>query len=52
MHKAHLKIYSPIASRDPAASAAAMNDHYQELRQYAERKFPDVLNAPFMWGPA
>lgn len=50
VHKAHLKIYEAIASRDPAASAEAMNDHIQQYVKYAEKKFPDVLEAPIVWG--
>ena len=49
VHKAHLRIYETIESRDPAAAAAAMHDHVQEYVRYAEKKFPDVLNAPIVW---
>jgi GntR family transcriptional repressor for pyruvate dehydrogenase complex len=51
VHKAHLKIYEAIASHDPAASAEAMNDHIQQYVKYAEKKFPEVLDAPIVWGP-
>lgn len=50
VHKAHLKIYEAIASHDPAASAEAMNDHIQQYVKYAEKKFPEVLDAPIVWG--
>lgn len=50
VHKAHLRIFEAIASRDPAASAEAMTDHIQQYLQYAEKKFPDVLAAPITWG--
>lgn len=51
VHKAHLTIYEAIASRDPAASAAAMTDHIDQYVRYAERKFPEVLAAPIVWTP-
>lgn len=50
VHKAHLSIYEAIAQRDPSASAAAMQDHIQQYLKYAEKKFPDVLSAPIVWG--
>jgi GntR family transcriptional regulator, transcriptional repressor for pyruvate dehydrogenase complex len=50
VHKAHLSIYNALESRDPAGSAAAMTDHIQEYMKYAEKKFPDVLDAPIVWG--
>ena len=50
MHKAHLNIYEAIASRDAAASAAAMGDHIEQYLKYAEKKFPDVMDAPITWG--
>ncbi|MEV4999704.1 FadR/GntR family transcriptional regulator [Nocardioides sp. LML1-1-1.1] len=50
VHKAHLNIYEAIAQRDPAASAEAMQDHIQQYLKYAEKKFPDVLSAPIVWG--
>ncbi|CUR58858.1 Transcriptional regulator, GntR family [metagenome] len=49
VHKAHLKIYEAIASRDAAASAEAMSDHIDQYLKYAEKKFPDVLAAPITW---
>jgi GntR family transcriptional repressor for pyruvate dehydrogenase complex len=49
VHKAHLRIYDAISSRDPAASAAAMTDHIDQYVRYAEKKFPDVLTAPIVW---
>lgn len=50
VHKAHLSIYEAIAAKDPAESAAAMEDHIQQYLEYAEKKFPDVLAAPILWG--
>ncbi|MFD0688623.1 alpha/beta hydrolase fold domain-containing protein [Actinomadura fibrosa] len=50
VHRAHLRIYEAIASRDPAASAGAMTLHIDEYIRYAERKFPEVLAAPIVWG--
>lgn len=52
VHKAHLRIYEAIASHDPAASAAAMADHIDEYLKYAEKRFPEVLNAPIVWNDA
>jgi DNA-binding FadR family transcriptional regulator len=51
VHKAHLTIYEAIAARDPAGSAEAMHDHIAQYVKYAERKFPEVLDAPIVWGP-
>ena len=50
VHKAHLRIYETIEARDPAASAEAMLDHIAQYVKYAEKKFPDVLDAPIVWG--
>ena len=50
VHRAHLTIYEAIESRDPAAAAEAMTDHISQYLTYAERKFPDVLSAPIVWG--
>jgi len=50
VHRAHLTIYEAIESRDPSAAAAAMADHIGQYLTYAERKFPDVLDAPIVWG--
>jgi GntR family transcriptional regulator, transcriptional repressor for pyruvate dehydrogenase complex len=47
--KAHLKIYEAIADHDPDASAEAMADHISQYLRYAEKKFPDVLEAPIVW---
>lgn len=50
VHEAHLHIYEAIAAKDPAKSAAAMDDHIAQYLKYAEKKFPDVLAAPIVWG--
>lgn len=50
VHKAHLSIYEALAARDPSGSAAAMADHVHQYLKYAEKKFPDVLAAPIVWG--
>jgi GntR family transcriptional repressor for pyruvate dehydrogenase complex len=47
--KAHTRIYDAIASRDSGESAEAMRDHILEYVRYAERKFPEVLDAPIVW---
>jgi GntR family transcriptional regulator, transcriptional repressor for pyruvate dehydrogenase complex len=49
VHKAHVAIYEALASRDPAAASAAMQDHIMQYANYVERKFPDVLNTPISW---
>lgn len=50
VHKAHLDIYQALAARDATQSAAAMADHIAQYIKYAEKKFPDVLDAPIVWG--
>lgn len=50
VHKAHLSIYETIEARDPVAAAAAMHDHIEQYVRYAEKKFPEVLDAPIVWG--
>lgn len=50
VHEAHLQIYRTIESRDPAAAAASMHEHIQQYVRYAEKKFPEVMDAPIMWG--
>lgn len=52
VHQAHLRIYETIAARDPQAAAAAMHDHIDQYIRYAEKKFPEVLNRPIVWGLA
>jgi len=52
VHKAHLRIYEAIAARDPAEAAVAMTDHIDQYLKYAEKKFPEVLNAPIVWNQA
>lgn len=47
--EAHTKIYDAIAARDPNASLDSMNDHILAYARYAERKFPDLLDAPISW---
>ncbi|MGN0063019.1 MAG: FadR/GntR family transcriptional regulator [Nocardioides sp.] len=50
VHKAHRQIYETIESRDPAAAAAAMHDHIDQYVTYAQKKFPEVLDGPIVWG--
>lgn len=52
VHAAHRQIYLAIESRDPAAAAAAMHEHIQQYVRYAEKKFPEVMEAPIVWGQA
>jgi GntR family transcriptional regulator, transcriptional repressor for pyruvate dehydrogenase complex len=49
VHKAHLRIYEAIASRDPDAAFEAMSQHIGEYLRYAEKRFPEVLAAPIVW---
>jgi GntR family transcriptional repressor for pyruvate dehydrogenase complex len=46
---AHQRIYDALASRDTEASEGAMRIHIEEYVRYAERKFPEVLDAPIVW---
>lgn len=50
VHKAHSRIYESLASRDPAGAAEAMTDHITQYLKYAQKKFPEVLDAPIVWG--
>lgn len=50
VHKAHLRIYETLAAKDPKAASAAMTDHIAQYVKYAEKKFPDILDAPIVWG--
>ncbi|MFD4254434.1 FadR/GntR family transcriptional regulator [Amycolatopsis thermoflava] len=50
VHKAHLRIYQAIENHDPDAAAAAMRNHIKEYLRYAEKKFPEVLDDPIVWG--
>lgn len=50
VHKAHLQIYETIDSRDPAAAADAMHEHIDAYMRYAAKKYPEVLDAPIVWG--
>ncbi|WP_246059483.1 FadR/GntR family transcriptional regulator [Herbidospora galbida] len=50
VHRAHVKIYEAIRDRCPEKSAEAMAVHIDEYVKYAERKFPEVLAAPIVWG--
>lgn len=51
VHQAHLQIYKAIEGHDARAAADAMHDHIEQYVRYAEKKFPDVLKAPIVWGP-
>lgn len=50
VHKAHLKIYEAIEARDASGASEAMLDHIEQYLKYAEKRFPDVLDAPIVWG--
>lgn len=47
--KAHVEICEALEARDPVASMARMQEHIQAYERYAERKFPQVMNAPVPW---
>lgn len=47
--KAHSRILAALETRDAAAAASAMQTHIGEYVRYAERKFPEVLDAPIVW---
>lgn len=47
--EAHTKIYNAIAARDASASLESMDEHIEAYSRYAERKFPDLLDAPISW---
>jgi DNA-binding FadR family transcriptional regulator len=47
---AHTRIFEAIDNRDPDAASASMSDHIAEYLKYAERKFPEVLDSPVVWG--
>lgn len=49
VYKAHARIFEAIESRDAGASAEAMRDHINEYLKYAERKFPEIMDAPIVW---
>ncbi len=47
---AHVEICEALEARDPEASMARMREHIQAYERYAERKFPQVMNATIPWG--
>jgi GntR family transcriptional regulator, transcriptional repressor for pyruvate dehydrogenase complex len=47
--KAHGRILESLEARDPDTAATAMRDHISEYLRYAERKYPEVLDAPIRW---
>lgn len=49
VYEAHSNLYDAISARDATASSAAMNEHIASYARYAERKFPDLLDAPVSW---
>jgi DNA-binding FadR family transcriptional regulator len=50
VHQTHTRIYQALADRSPEASAAAMAEHIDEYIRHAERKHPQALAAPIIWG--
>jgi len=47
--KAHEEIYSALARRDPLASLERMREHIEAYANYAQRKFPEVLDQVITW---
>jgi len=47
--KAHENIYLAIRERDPGAAKALMLEHINQYVNYAERKFPEVLDRVIPW---
>lgn len=52
VHQAHLQILMAIESRNPAEASAQMHEHIRQYVRYAEKKFPEVMEAPIVWGQA
>ncbi|MHB8794315.1 MAG: FadR/GntR family transcriptional regulator [Candidatus Nanopelagicales bacterium] len=50
VHKAHLTIYEAVAGRDGDLASEAMHDHITQYMKYAQKKFPEVMAAPIVWG--
>ena len=49
--EAHEEIYDALASRDPEAAEARMRAHIRADEQYAEQKFPELLDESIPWDP-
>jgi len=47
--KAHEEIYAALAQHDPDASMARMREHIEAYANYAQRKFPQVLDQVITW---
>ncbi len=47
--KSHKDIYEAIANRDPKLAEEKMREHLQAYIDYAERKYPDVLDRVIPW---
>lgn len=47
--QAHEKIYGAILDHDPGTAEALMRHHIDEYVDYAERKFPEVLDHVIPW---
>jgi GntR family transcriptional repressor for pyruvate dehydrogenase complex len=46
---AHEEIFEALKARDPVASESRMREHIAAYERYAERKFPQVLDATIPW---
>jgi len=47
--EAHEQIYDALASRDPEAAEARMRAHIRADEQYAEQRFPELLDESIPW---
>jgi DNA-binding FadR family transcriptional regulator len=46
---AHERIIEALASGDPAAAGAAMNDHLEDSQKYWRRRYGNVVKQPVSW---
>lgn len=49
--EAHSGIFEALQRRDAEASSQAMADHIEQYVNYAQHKFPEILDAPIVWRP-
>ena len=47
--RAHEEIYAAIARHDPAAAGDRMREHIEGYVQYAQRRFPEILDQTIIW---
>lgn len=49
VYEAHSHLYEALVARDPLASQESMSEHIASYARYAERKFPELMDAPVSW---